>query len=69
MMPPHFKCPDCDALYQIVKAELGPETIEGEVACRICGGELPAREGKFILKYFLLRQANRRRKYQRHPSR
>ena len=22
----HFKCPHCDALYQIVKAEAGPET-------------------------------------------
>ena len=30
-----FKCPHCDALYQIVKAEAGPETsIDGEIPCR-----------------------------------
>jgi hypothetical protein len=61
----HFKCPNCHALYQLVKAEAGPETISGEIACCICGRPLPAREGNFILKYFLLRPANRRRKSKR----
>jgi len=27
-----FKCASCDALYQVVKAEAGPETHDGEVA-------------------------------------
>ena len=57
----HFKCPHCDALYQVVKAEAGPETsIDGEIPCRICGGPLAARDGEFVLKYFLLRKAARR---------
>ena len=46
-----FKCPHCDALYQIIKAEAGPETsIDGEIPCRICGGLLAARDGEFVLK-------------------
>ena len=51
---PFFRCPSCKALYQVVKAEAGPETV---VACSICSGPLVAREGQFILKYFLLRKA------------
>ena len=27
-----FKCASCDALYQVVKAEAGPETHDGEIA-------------------------------------
>jgi hypothetical protein len=61
-----FKCPHCDALYQVVRAEAGPETNDsGEITCRACGGLLPGGEGRFILKYFLLRDAvrgGRRRK-------
>jgi len=37
----------------------GPETVELEVACRVCNGPLVAREGQFVLKYFLLREASR----------
>ena len=56
----HFNCPHCNALYQIVRTETGPETTtEREVTCRACAGPLPAREGNFILKYFLLRKAPR----------
>ena len=25
--PPFFRCPSCNALYQVVKAEAGPETV------------------------------------------
>ena len=51
-----FKCPNCDALYQVVRAEAGPETTsEGERACRVCGAPLAVRDGAFVLKYFLLR--------------
>ena len=52
-----FTCPNCDALYQVVKAEPGPETVDREIACRSCGGPLAGRDGKFVLKYFLLRKA------------
>ena len=58
-----FKCPSCDALYQVVKAEAGPETQYGEIACRVCGAPLIPRDGTFVLKYFLLRAAGRQRGY------
>jgi predicted Zn finger-like uncharacterized protein len=65
----HFKCPHCDAHYQIVKAEAGPETIDGEIPCRICGGPLAARDGEFVLKYFLLRKAGRQQVWQKRVTR
>jgi hypothetical protein len=52
-----FTCPNCGAFYQVVKVEAGPETDNREIACRACGGPLVGREGKFVLKYFLLRKA------------
>ena len=54
-----FSCPNCDALYQVVKAEAGPETDGREITCRACGAPLPARDGKRVCKYFLLRKARR----------
>jgi hypothetical protein len=58
-----FKYQDCNALYQIVKVEAPPERVEREVTCHACGAPLRVREGKYVLKYFLLRKATRRRKY------
>jgi transcription elongation factor Elf1 len=55
-----FTCPDCQALYHIVKVEAGPETIHRAVTCLVCGAKLPSREGESVLKYFLLRKARRR---------
>jgi predicted Zn finger-like uncharacterized protein len=55
----HFNCPNCKALYWIVKVEAGPETADLEVVCRICGAPLPGREDGLVLKYFLLRKAAR----------
>ena len=52
-----FTCPNCGAFYQVVKVAAGPETDNREIACRACGGPLVGREGKFVLKYFLLRKA------------
>jgi hypothetical protein len=60
--PPSFRsftCPNCRALYQLVKAEAGPETVDQQVGCRVCGAPLPGREDGFVLKYFLLRKAGR----------
>jgi len=51
-----FTCPNCGAFYQVVKAEAGPETDTREITCRACGGPLTGRDGKFVLKYFLLRK-------------
>ena len=52
-----FTCPNCGAFYQVVKVEAGPETDNREITCCACSGPLVGREGKFVLKYFLLRQA------------
>ena len=53
----HFNCPHCNALYRIVKVEVGPETITDEwVTCRNCAGRLPTRDGNSVIKYFLLRK-------------
>jgi hypothetical protein len=51
-----FACPNCTALYELIKVEAGPETVHREVACRSCEAPLPGIEGKFVLKYFLLRK-------------
>ena len=56
-----FTCPKCKALYQVVEAEAGPETTDREITCQICGGPLAGREGKFVLKYFFLREGIRRK--------
>jgi transcription elongation factor Elf1 len=56
-----FTCPNCNALYQVVKVEAGPETNDRAITCRVCGGPLAGREGKSVLKYFLLRKAIRRK--------
>ena len=60
-----FNCPHCNALYQVVKVEAGPETIDREITCRSCGGPLTGRDGKFVIKYFLLRKAGRVQKWKR----
>jgi predicted Zn finger-like uncharacterized protein len=39
---PLFNCPNCEALYQVVEAEAGPEAVHGDVPCR-CGAELDGR--------------------------
>lgn len=59
---PLFTCPNCQALYQVVKIEAGPETNSREITCGACGGPFAAREGNFVLKYFLLRKAVRPRR-------
>ena len=66
--PPSFislTCPNCKALYHIVKVEAGPETIFSEVTCRVCGTPFPNREDRFVLKYFLLRNGGRGRRASR----
>ena len=66
--PPSFKsftCPNCQALYHIVKVEAGPETNDRELTCCACGGPLAGRDGKFVLKYLLLRKATRTRRERR----
>ena len=55
----HFNCPNCNALYHVVKTEAGPETDDREITCCACDGPLAARDGMLICKYFLLWKAAR----------
>jgi hypothetical protein len=54
-----FLCPHCNAMYQVIRQKAGPETVYSEITCHACGGPLPNREGKHVLKYFLLRKGAR----------
>ena len=50
-----FHCPTCTAKYEIVRVEAPPgPTTDREILCEVCGGPLQSREGKFLLKYFLV---------------
>jgi hypothetical protein len=51
-----FTCPNCKALYEVVKVEAGPETFNRDITCQVCGSPVSGREGKFVLKYFFLRK-------------
>jgi len=62
---PSFHCPNCNALYQVVKVEAGPETAYRAINRRACGAPLPPREGKFVVKYFLLRTGGRIQRWRR----
>jgi hypothetical protein len=61
--PALFTCPQCAALYQVLKVEARLETAEKKITCQICGAPLVGREEKFVLKYFLLRKAIRRQRH------
>jgi hypothetical protein len=37
-----FNCPNCNALYQVVKVEAGPETIDREITADPAADRLPA---------------------------
>jgi uncharacterized protein YbaR (Trm112 family) len=65
--PPLFFCPNCKALYQVVKTEAGPKTTDHDITCQECKAPFPGREGKFVLKYFMLRKGARDRKWD-HPG-
>jgi hypothetical protein len=60
-----FTCSHCDALYQIVKGEAGLESVNREVACRSCRAPMPGRDGQFVIKYFHLRNAARRKRWEK----
>lgn len=49
-----FQCTNCDAQYQVVRVEAAPVTVDREITCLSCGAPLQGREGRFVLKYFLL---------------
>jgi predicted Zn finger-like uncharacterized protein len=56
------QCPHCGAKYNVVRVA-APPSQDGEVTCLNCGGPLSAREGQFVLKYFLVDRRRRRPVY------
>jgi predicted Zn finger-like uncharacterized protein len=66
--PSSFHCPKCNALYRVVEVEPGPDTVDREIKCRSCGAPLASRKGNLVLKYFLVRTAERTHR-QRRPVR
>jgi predicted RNA-binding Zn-ribbon protein involved in translation (DUF1610 family) len=60
-MTTQFECPNCAAKYELVRVEAPPgATTDREITCVSCGGPLNGREGKFILKYFMVARPKRR---------
>jgi hypothetical protein len=53
-----FKCPSCDALYEVIRAEAGPETRDGEIGCRICGAPLAPRDSGIRPEIFSVAQSH-----------
>ena len=49
-----FNCPNCGALYDLVRTEAESVTADSNLACLSCCGPLRGREDRFVLKYFLL---------------
>ena len=54
-----FDCPNCNAHYQVIKVEAAPETVDRDISCCSCGRALIGREGNLVLKYFMMRKAER----------
>jgi transcription elongation factor Elf1 len=49
-----FNCPNCQARYKLVRVAGDDVNCDGQITCRSCGAPLQGREGKDILKYFLV---------------
>jgi predicted Zn finger-like uncharacterized protein len=60
-----FNCPNCSAQYKVVKVEAPALANVEEVTCLNCGAALQARDGKFVLKYFLVGPKTKRERRKR----
>jgi hypothetical protein len=58
--PIPFRCPGCEAEYQIVEIETC-EVVQGKIRCLKCDALFPAVEGSVAFKYFLVRGPSRRK--------
>ena len=56
-----FDSPNCGAEYQLVRMEAPSASADEQITCRKCGAPLNGREGRFILKYFLVGDGRKRR--------
>ena len=52
-----YVCPQCGAEYKSVQVSASSVLPDSAVHCLHCQAEFPARNGNFILKYFLLRRS------------
>jgi transcription elongation factor Elf1 len=57
--PKPYACPTCGAEYNVIRVEAKPVAREGRLTCTKCGGPLNAREGRFMLEYFLVGASQR----------
>ena len=62
LAPAPFVCPHCAAQYKLVRVEATSSTLYREVVCLSCGAPLAAREGAYVLKYFLVQQPSQRQR-------
>ena len=58
----YFSCRNCNAKYLLIRVEAEPEPSHGRTECHHCGGPLNGREGRFILKDFLIDRPRRKLK-------
>ena len=52
--PEPFACPNCGVRYTLVRADADAASVSRQLVCRSCGGLPNGREGRFVLKYFLV---------------
>jgi transcription elongation factor Elf1 len=52
-----FNCSDCGAVYEVVHVEAENVAIDRGLACLSCGASLQSRQGRFVLKYFLVKRS------------
>jgi hypothetical protein len=52
--PAPFRCPHCGTDYKLVRARAEEIGKDRGVTCLSCDGPLTAREGAFVMKYFLV---------------
>ena len=55
-----FECPTCSAQYKVVRVKAESVSANQQLVCRKCGGPLHGRDGRFIVKYFLVDRPRRR---------
>ena len=62
LAPASFSYPNCAAQYKLVRVEATSSTPYRELICLSCGAPLAAREGAYVLKYFLVQQPSQRQR-------
>ena len=57
-LPSQVNCAHCEVKYSVVRIGAPTAMEYGELTGLSCGGPLPAREGAFLMKYFLVDPQN-----------